>query len=404
MDAGRLSSGRCGPTRLDVAVRILLMPSAFHPSVGGVEELTRRLASQFKAQGHYVEIWTGRRDDEAWPAEDDVDGIRVLRSTFPAPRMDVLALITFLGRAAWEMLRLLREIRRVRPDVINVQCFSTNGIYATALSALTGIPLVVSLHGETVMDDNRIYDHSAFLRTGLRLGLRRAAAVTACSRFTLNDAVRFGLDPHEGEVIFNAVSLDEVEQQAVSLPFPHFVLAMGRVVDNKGFDLLLRAWALLGDELPDVGLVIGGDGPALPALRRLAEELGLTDRVVFPGRLSRSEVGWAMAAAEVFVMPSRVEPFGIVALEAWRAGTPVIVSCLGGAPEFVTDGVTGLVVDPFDGKALAASLRRLLHDPALCATLAYRGSSEVQNYGWSKAASRYDAACRRAAGGPWLRT
>ena len=104
---------------------------------------------------------------------------------------------------------LRRAVDRVRPDVLHVQCFGPNGVYATALARLTGLPLVVTLQGETMMDDSDIFESSRVLRMSLRSGLRRAGAVTGCSAFALADAERrFGLAPGRGQVIPNGVDLN----------------------------------------------------------------------------------------------------------------------------------------------------------------------------------------------------
>jgi glycogen synthase len=164
---------------------------------------------------------------------------------------------------------------------------------------------------------------------------------------------------------------------------------LGRVVEKKGFDLLLRAFAQIAAGQPEVVLAIGGDGPALPALQSLADELEIADRVRFLGRLSRDAVAIAMEHAEIFVMPSRLEPFGIVVLEAWRAGRAVIATSRGGAPEFVDDGTTGLLVDPFDTPALAGALSRLLCDRNLARSLGEAARIRVKEFDWSTLADQY---------------
>jgi glycosyltransferase involved in cell wall biosynthesis len=160
------------------------------------------------------------------------------------------------------------------------------------------------------MDDQDIYERSALQRAAPRVGLHRAAAPTACSGFALLDAQRFGLRAGEGQVVFNGVRLNGPERAvdshgtAESLSFRRYVLALGRAVDKKGFDLSLRAFAELHTN-EDVGLVIGGDGVALSRLRDLTVELGVVGQVYFPGRLGRARVAELMRGAEVFVMPSR---------------------------------------------------------------------------------------------------
>jgi len=249
------------------------------------------------------------------------------------------------------------------------------------------------------MDNTDIYERSVTLRTSLRVSLRLADAVTGCSRFVLDDAEsRFGMPHGRGRVIPNGVDVDEeVRPRPLDLPFARFVLTLGRAVEKKGFDLLLRAFAQIAREHPDVGLVIGGDGPALAELVRRTDEAGLTERVRFPGVLSRDEIAWAMGAAEVFVLPSRVEPFGIVVLEALRAGCPVVVSGRGGASEIVRDGIDGLVVDPMQTDALGMSVARLLTDKELARRLGTSGRARATDFDWRSIAARYRAVYQQLA-------
>jgi glycogen synthase len=235
------------------------------------------------------------------------------------------------------------------------------------------------------MDDNDIYEHSTSLRLGLRAGLRTADVVTGCSQFTLDDAVaRFGLRPADGVVVPNGVDLrDRAEPVPLELPFSRFVLAYGRMVEKKGFDLLIDGFRRLADRHPDVSLVIGGDGSARPALTEQIERLGLTGRVILPGRLSRGQVTWATRHASAFVLPSRVEPFGIVVLEAMDAGLPVVVSSHGGAGEIVRHGIDGLVVDPFDLDALA--------DPGATEGFIAAGRARSSEFSWEAITDRYVA-------------
>ena len=248
------------------------------------------------------------------------------------------------------------------------------------------------------MDDHDIYERSTVLRAALRLGLRRAAAVTACSAFTLEDAKRFGLRPGQGQVVFNGVTLDEPDLRAGEAsglpkeppPFPRYVLSLGRGVEKKGFDLLLHAFAQL-DHQRGVGLVLGGDGPAMSSLRDLAAGLGLIERVHFAGKLDRVRVARLMRGAEVFVMPSRVEPFGIVVLEAWREGTAVVATTHGGPSEYIEDGVDGLLADPFDPPALAHAISSLLDDEERRKRIARRGQEKVRGFAWAAVAPQYRA-------------
>lgn len=385
-------------------MRVALLPSAFWPALGGVEELTRRLADALGEAGDTVEIWAPL--DPVNPAErkETWCGLSVRRFAMPLPPARFATAARSLPTMVATTWELRRAVAEFGPDVLHVQCFGPNGAYATVVSALARIPLVVTLQGETVMDDHDIYEHSALLRSAFRLGVRRAGQVTGCSAFTVEDGRRFGLKANKGLVIFNGVRLDEQPGQdsagapPVSVPFERYVLALGRVVDKKGFDLLIRAFA--EDDVPEeLGLVIGGSGPASGKLEELATNLGLSGRVCFPGRLSRRAVSELMQGAEVFVMPSRLEPFGIVLLEAWRDGAAVVATTHGGPPEFVEEGVTGLLADPLDTKALACAIAKLARDPDGRAAMVNAARQKVQEFSWMSIAEQYRQVYRSLVGG-----
>ncbi|HEU4329663.1 MAG TPA: glycosyltransferase family 4 protein [Lapillicoccus sp.] len=374
--------------------RIALLPSAYPPSVGGVEELSRQLALTLRDAGDEVEIWTSHLDHRDQASASEQDGVVVRRFPMPLPglRPQSWPPVMSIGRRSLADLR--RATETFRPDVLHVQCFGPNGVYATALSRSTRIPLVVSLQGETVMDDHDIFEQSHTMRFALRAGLRRASAVTACSRFTLDDATRFGLPPGAGEVVFNGVALDQPTGAVRVGDDQRYVLAIGRVVPKKGFDLLIEGFARIADRHPDVELRIGGAGSALADLTALAEAKGLGARVRFVGRQDRGDVAALMAGADCVVMPSRLEPFGIVVLEGWRAGAPVVATTHGGPPEFVDNGVTGLLVDPFDTDAVASALDRLLGDAALRKAIGAAGAEEVRRFAWPQITEQYRAIYR----------
>ncbi|HEX3426912.1 MAG TPA: glycosyltransferase family 4 protein [Acidimicrobiales bacterium] len=366
------------------------MPSAYAPAVGGVEILTQRLAVQLRASGDEVEVWTNRYPSEL-PADEELEAVRVRRFPMPLPPAQVSQVMAAPAGAMKAVATLAGAVRQFRPDLIHVQCFGNNGVYATWASLTSRRPLVVTLQGETVMDDHDIYDRSLLLRSGLRLALRRAGAVTACSQFVLDDAVdRFGLAPGAGRVIFNGVDIDgAAASEPVALPFDRYVLGLGRVVAKKGFDLLIGAWAPIAGSHPGVGVTIAGGGAERDRLEAEAQRRGVADSVHFTGPVSQGQVRWLMANAELFVLPSRVEPFGIVVLEALRAGIPVVVSSRGAAAEIVTSGREGLVVDPFDPVALGGAISALLDDDERRGAMGHLGALRAGDFSWSRIAAEY---------------
>ena len=145
------------------------------------------------------------------------------------------------------------------------------------------------------------------------------------------------------------------------------ILAMGRLHPNKGFDVLLRAIALL----PRGHLYLAGAGPEEAALRALAAELGITERVSFLGW--RRDIGALLAAADIFICSSRHEPLGNIVLEAWSAAKPVIAAAAQGPTELINDGADGLLVPKEDAPALAAAIGMLAENPVRAAELGGAG-------------------------------
>ncbi len=165
------------------------------------------------------------------------------------------------------------------------------------------------------------------------------------------------------EVVRNGVP---IQPQRPALSSPPTVAFAGRLVHEKGIDVLLRAFSKVIAHIPEARLVVAGDGPERDRLRRLVTDLGLSSTVSMPGHLSRPELEQLFARAWVQVIPSRwSEPFGIVAIEAMMRGTAVIASDSGGLVEIVQEGKTAILVPAGDVDALTGALRRLLSDRAL---------------------------------------
>ncbi len=377
-------------------MRIALATSSYAPYVGGVEEHVRNVAGILRRRGHDVVVWT--IDREGRFGVRDVDGIEVWDLPAPLPTRTVRAMPGLAVRMPRAALLWRRAFRAHRPDVIHVHCFGPNGTYARVLAAHTRTPLVVTAHGETLADDDGLFSRSRFAIRSLIRGLAQAAAVTGCSQVVLDDLVaRFGLAAGRGRVVVNGIDLDE----PIGAPPPgvggRYVAAVGRVQRLKGFDLLVEAFARAA--LPeDVRLVIGGGGPQLSALREQADRLGVGDRVVLPGWLDRAGVGGVRRGAFIGVVPSRSEPFGIAALEVWRAGSALIATTRGGPPEFVEDGVDGILVDPEDVDALASALRDLTEDPGRASSIGAAGARRVREFTWDRTVAAYESVYGEVAG------
>jgi glycosyltransferase involved in cell wall biosynthesis len=173
------------------------------------------------------------------------------------------------------------------------------------------------------------------------------------------------------EVVWNGVP---IQPQRPPLTSPPTVAFAGRLVREKGVDVLLQAFAKVVTQIPEARLLLAGEGPEQEHLNRLLADLGLSSSVSTLGHLPRPELEQHFAAAWVQAVPSRwAEPFGIVAAEAMMRGTAVVASSSGGLVDIVRDGETGFRIPPDDASALAEALLRLVRDRELAEQMGRAG-------------------------------
>lgn len=377
--------------------RIALISSSFDPYPGGVEEHSRQIAVHLKRFGLPVEVWTVDRGEHLGVRQ--VDGVTVRYLATPLPNASAEGVKSFMRDAPGAWRAWSDAVANFKPDVLHVQCFGPNGVYALALALRFRLPLVVSSHGETMADDHGAFDTSVVLRTTLRWSLAHAVRVTAPSQLVLDDLrARFGLRT-PGDVVPNGVEPSFAKRNAATprtLPIAEgpTVFAVGRVEWVKGFDLLVRALPLV--EPRTTRLVIVGAGGQLDDLRALAIDLGVDDRVLLTGALPRTSVIASLPEADVVAVPSRKESFGIVVLEAWQAGVPLVATMHGGPGTLVTDGSDGLLADPENAQSFAAAISRVLGDPSLAHHLVEGGRRSVRHFSWTRATQRYGPSTPRS--------
>jgi glycogen synthase len=368
-------------------LRVLLVPSAYYPHVGGIEEATRQLALALSDRGHNIAVLTNQ-----WPAgvrrSEVLDGIEVTRLAFPLPAMQPFAAARFLATSPAAALALLRHIHRWHPDVAHVIGAGPQSVYLACLRSLLGSRLVFTAQGEQTFDARGVFARSATLRAGLRRVLREADAVTACSAFVMRHLVEAETIRAPTYVIPNGVEPDEFAEASPEHDLGPYVLAVGRLVPQKGFDVLVDAFT--SEQLAGLNLVLVGDGFERARLETRAVELGLDSRVQFLGSVDRPRLARLLRGACVFAFPSRGEAFGIALLEAMAAGVPAVAAAAGGIPEFARDGENALLVQPEDASALAEAIARLASDTGLRDRLVVGGRATATELAWSRIADRYE--------------
>jgi glycosyltransferase involved in cell wall biosynthesis len=268
--------------------------------------------------------------------------------------------------------------------------------YALNAGKRLGIPVVLTAQGELTMDAAGIYQKPTFLNNNLRDFLQQADWVTGCSQRTLTDVYRHVELPvtSSSSVVWNGVNTHEF---AAAVPFEHdcpYVLAIGRAVPQKGFDILLAALKTLGAVAPNVLLV--GDGPELPSLQKQCSDAGVTQKITFFGKADRSQVPSLFRGARYVVLPSNAdEGLPVVTAEASAAGKAIIATDVGGVTDIVAHNSTGLVIPRNDVPALAQAIQTYEANPDLVDAHARNNLDRSQLFDWSVLTDQYIAVYRQ---------
>ncbi len=354
-------------------MRVALVAPWFHPHVGGVESHVRSLAAELARRGHEVTVLTSNY--AKLPVAEAMDGFRVER---------VKCLGVALRTPITPALR--KAIPAGRFDVVHAHSPPPLSAYYAARGAeRAGTPFVITYHCD--LEIPTIFGNlltTLYTRTYGRETMRRAAKIIVSTETYA--ATSRAIWRYHPEVIPNPVDAEhfrpDVDGTAIRARLgiraeDPVVLLVARIVAHKGIEHLVEAAKFV----PDAMFVVVGDGPFLPEVRRLTAEFGVDDRVRFVGKVPHRDLPEYYAMCDVFVLPSvsRLEAFGIVALEAMATARPVVVADIPGVREVVTTGVEGLLAEPVNPEDLAAKIRTLLDDDALRATMGRRGREKVES-------------------------
>jgi glycosyltransferase involved in cell wall biosynthesis len=336
-------------------MRVLLFYYMGFSLAGGVESVVLNLAKALSRRGFpaaIVDLSHERRSERSFQG---VPLWSIAPSRFPVwtkPRT-----WASYGRSVWQLERVCRLFK---PDILHVhfpvgQCLPVVG----ACAFPHGWRLVVTLHGSGIrvypQDDQRV-------RVWQGRMFRAAQGVTSVSKALLEDAARlYPCVLSKGQVIYNGVEGRWLgEGGALQGSCPRYVLFAGRLHPAKAVDVLLRAWKLASARFPQVQLWLAGDGPERERLHALARELGIDSATKFLGHQGQDELHQLYLGADLFVLPSLYEGFGMVLAEAGACGCIRLATRIPGVTEVVTDGVDGLLVEPGSPEALAEGITRAL--------------------------------------------
>lgn len=297
----------------------------------------------------------------------------------------------------FEWLAIVNRLMWGKYDLLHSHWILPQGFTGVLAARLFGIPHVITVHG-----GDAFALQGKVLSGFKRFSLSGADAVTVNSSATKNKVISIAPDISEPRLIPMGVTTTEPNrQQGAELRSKYregngpLLVFVGRLVYGKGVDDLLQAVAIIKTTLPDVKVLIVGEGPLRSDLENLALSLKIADRVIFTGWVASSEVSNYLAAADMFVGPSKqspdgwIEGQGLTFLEAMAAGTVVIATASGGIEDSVTDEKSGILVPENSPQAIAESVLRLEADSSLRDYLETQAKQVVGRFSRGKSASSF---------------
>jgi len=395
-------------------MRVLVISWEYPPIIeGGLARHVRKLSENLVAEGVEVHVLT--RGGGSLAAVEDRHGVIVHRLAEPPFPKDVKAFVRWVQTMNEDMRELGEQIADgIAFDLIHSHDWLVAGA-AEKLARRSGLPWLTTVHAtEYGRHQGWVQNHpQSDIHAAERDMVRRTDHVITCSRYMRSHVAEvFGIRPAKITAMQNGIDPRDLEPVADDLaglraryaePDERLVLLVGRLVYEKGFHLALDALAPMVKRRGNVRFVVAGTGTAEAELRRQAWRLGLTRAGTFLGWVGDDMLHSLYRIADLCIVPSIYEPFGIVALEAMASGCLCVVADTGGLREVVPgDGTVGLRFPSRDSAALQAILERVLTDDEERAQLVAEAREHVLRFDWREVARQtigvYDTLAGSAAG------
>ena len=366
---------------------------------GGMNVYVLQLTREFARKGIEVDVFTRYHDPDDPKIVELEDGARVIHlkaGSYEAAKEDLFDYIPeFLSE-----LYSFQKTEGTTYDLVHSH-YWLSGRVGMTLSRTWNVPHVATFHtlAQTKLRA-RVGEREPARRSEVEsLVMRDADAIIVSTEEEKQDAVRlYDAHPQKIKVIPAGVNLDtfkpvnqSIARQRVGIHEKQVILYVGRIEPLKGIDVLLEAAALL-DRSDDIRVLIVGGSPGndaeLDRLKALTTELGIESMVTFTGAIKQNELPDYYSAADVFVLPSHSESFGLAALEAMACGAPVVVSRVGGLKTFINNGETGYLVPWRCPEPFVQRLEMLLANPLLREAMGRAARAKALQMGWGHAADR----------------
>jgi len=355
----------------------------YPPVIGGLEQWSQNIAERQPAD---IEIFivTGKVLGESnFEKKGNVTIVRT--SLFALSDLSHSSIVYIATAVPFIFLRSFL----LSKDALAFHCHGfVSAITGYFLSALTGKPFICT--------EQSIKPRNLASRYIAGMAYRKAAACIGSSRAVAEEFKKMGV--RKIIVIPNGVDLEKFTDAGgptSRIGSPFVILSVGRLEKVKGHKYLVEAFASIKKEISNARLMLVGDGSERGNLEKQADELGIGGAIEFVGEIPHSELPRRYHGADVFVMPSLSEGFGITAIEAMAAGVAIVATRAGSLPEIVRDGEAGILVERNNAEQIYDAVLRIYKDETLRLRLAENGKREAQKFDWRNSAQEiYEVYCR----------
>jgi glycosyltransferase involved in cell wall biosynthesis len=368
--------------------RILILSGVFPPDIGGPTTFLDPLAKELIKNGYAVRVLTFGRSEAKYPYP-----VNKVSKAWPGP----LRSFIFLKKGLWFGLW---------SDIIYNQDLYTAGLTALVIKKVLRKKLVTRFVGDSAWEKSSVerlvnddvmtfqekkYSFKIEWRKKIRKKiLTNSDKIIVASNFLKQVALKIGLPKEKIKVIYNSIdflkmepSLSEREALRKKMGLEgKILLTIARLTPWKGVDMLIELMPDLVRRYGQIKLVVVGQGPELKNLKRLTQELKIENNIYFAGKANRQQVNDYLFASDLFLLNTNYEGMSHLLLEAMKAGVPIITTPVGGNPETIKDGRTGLLVEYWNKKKWLEAIDRILNSPALAEELIKNARDNSKRFSW----------------------
>ncbi len=361
--------------------KVLFVCSLYHPHVGGIETMVTELGKFYLSKGIKVTVLTKK-----WPNDlleyENYEGIEIFRIVSAKNDND------FFNVAKW----LNENHSSLRADIVHaIGMRKPLPLIGFLLSRLWSVPFLATIAGGEIPNDGdldtyKIWDEGKEIMEPI---INRADFVTCVSTYLCKSLLKVAPNLKKIETMYAGIDVNKIEVIQPHDSKDRYILSLRRLIPSKGVDVLITAFKKISTEFSDIKLIIAGDGPDKDRLVKLVDDLNLQESVLFCGTVDLNEGISLLKSALCTVVPSISEGGGLVNIEAQAAGCPVIASRVGGIPEYVQEGKSGLLFESGNHTDLAEKIRIIINNDGLRSSLICNGKLYAAKFDWSVLGLQY---------------